>query len=60
MPLSQQAVAEFMTQILEKEVCFNPSQIVLTAGATPAIEMLSFCLADVGNAFLVPTPYYPG
>ncbi|KDP25569.1 hypothetical protein JCGZ_20725 [Jatropha curcas] len=54
------AVAGFMSQILENAVSFNPSQIVLTAGATPAIEMLSFCLADAGNAFLVPTPYHPG
>ncbi|KAF5478391.1 hypothetical protein F2P56_004953 [Juglans regia] len=53
------AVAEFMSQVMEKAVSFNPSQIVLTAGATPAIEILSFCLADTGNAFLVPTPYYP-
>lgn len=54
------AVAEFMSQVMEKAVSFNPDQIVLTAGATPAIEILSFCLADSGNAFLVPTPYYPG
>ncbi|EOY24537.1 ACC synthase 10 isoform 1 [Theobroma cacao] len=54
------AVAGFMAQVMEKAVSFNPSQIVLTAGATPAIEILSFCLADAGNAFLVPTPYYPG
>jgi len=44
---------------MKKSVFFNPSHIILTAGATPAIEMLSFCLADTGNAFLVPTPYYP-
>ncbi|GLU05681.1 hypothetical protein SLE2022_227660 [Rubroshorea leprosula] len=54
------AVAEFMSQVMEKVVSFNPNQIVLTAGATSAIEILSFCLADSGNAFLVPTPYYPG
>ncbi|KAK4558019.1 hypothetical protein RGQ29_007680 [Quercus rubra] len=53
------AVAGFMSQVMKKSVFFNPSQIILTAGATPAIEMLSFCLADTGNAFLVPTPYYP-
>nr|QEI21532.1 aminocyclopropane-1-carboxylic acid synthase [Litchi chinensis] len=53
------AVAGFMSQVMEKEASFNPLQIVLTAGATPAIEILSFCLADSGNAFLVPTPYYP-
>ncbi|XP_012476006.1 probable aminotransferase ACS10 [Gossypium raimondii] len=54
------AVAGFMSQVMENAVSFNPSQIVPTAGATPAIEILSFCLADTGNAFLVPTPYYPG
>ncbi|KAJ1416061.1 Pyridoxal phosphate-dependent transferase, major domain [Sesbania bispinosa] len=54
------AVAGFMSQVLEKPVFFNPSQMVLTAGATPAIEILSFCLADNGNAFLVPTPHSPG
>ncbi|XP_050226664.1 probable aminotransferase ACS10 [Mercurialis annua] len=53
------AVADFMSEIMKRDYSFNPSQIVLTAGATPAIEMLSFCLADAGNAFLVPTPYCP-
>ncbi|GMQ05144.1 hypothetical protein CsSME_00050284 [Camellia sinensis var. sinensis] len=43
---------------MKGSVSFNPSQIILTAGATPAIETLSFCLADAGNAFLVPSPYY--
>lgn len=54
------AVAGFMSQIMENAVSFDPSLMLLTAGANPAIEMLSFCLADSGNAFLVPTPYYPG
>ncbi|CAI9759429.1 unnamed protein product [Fraxinus pennsylvanica] len=52
-------VAGFMSQVIEKPMFFNPAQIVLTAGATPAIEILSFCLADPGNAFLAPSPYYP-
>ncbi|BBG98264.1 1-amino-cyclopropane-1-carboxylate synthase 12, partial [Prunus dulcis] len=54
------AMASFMSQVMRKSVSFDPSQIVLTSGATPAVEILSFCLADHGNAFLVPTPYYPG
>nr|ABY55589.1 1-aminocyclopropane-1-carboxylate synthase [Rosa hybrid cultivar] len=53
------AVAGFMSKAIGNSVTYNPSQIVLTAGATPAIEILSFCLADSGNAFLVPAPYYP-
>lgn len=54
------AVAGFMSQVMENPVLFNPSQVVLTTGATPALEILSFCLADSGNAFLVPTPHSPG
>ncbi|URD92929.1 Aminotransferase [Musa troglodytarum] len=54
------AVAEFIGQVMQGSVSFHPSQIVLTAGASPAVEILSFCLADPGNAFLVPSPYYPG
>ncbi|GMN32475.1 hypothetical protein TIFTF001_003692 [Ficus carica] len=54
------AVAGFMSQVMGNSVSFTPSQIILTAGASPAIEMLSFCLADSGNAFLVPTPCSPG
>lgn len=53
------AMGEFMSQAVERSVSFSPSQMVLTGGATPALEILSFCLADPGNAFLVPSPYYP-
>lgn len=51
-------MAGFMSEMMDKSVSFNPSQMVLTAGASSAIEMLSFCLADTGNAFLVPSPYH--
>lgn len=54
------AMAGFMSQVMGKNVSFDPSQIVLTSGATPAIEILCFALADQGNAFLIPAPYYPG
>ncbi|MBA0703363.1 hypothetical protein Golax_015690 [Gossypium laxum] len=39
---------------------FRQVPIVLTAGATAANELLTFILADPGDALLVPTPYYPG
>ncbi|GAB2265329.1 hypothetical protein Dimus_000393 [Dionaea muscipula] len=54
------AMTDFMSQVMGKEVTFDPSQVVLTCGATPAVEILLFCLADPGNAFLIPAPYYPG
>lgn len=55
-----QALAGFMRQTMHGSVSFDPSQMVITCGATPAMEILSFCIADPGNAFLVPSPYYPG
>lgn len=41
-------------------VTFNPDRIVMSGGATGAHEVTAFCLADPGDAFLVPIPYYPG
>lgn len=55
-----QALVEFMAEIRGNKVTFNPDNIVLTAGATSANETLMFCLAEAGDAFLLPTPYYPG
>ncbi|KAA8534873.1 hypothetical protein F0562_029911 [Nyssa sinensis] len=47
-------------QIRGGKVKFNPERVVITAGATAANELLTFILADPGDALLVPTPYYPG
>lgn len=52
-------VAGFMSQVVGKPIFSNPAQIVLTAGAAPAMEILIFSIADPGNAFLVPSPYCP-
>ncbi|ESQ43376.1 hypothetical protein EUTSA_v10013322mg [Eutrema salsugineum] len=54
------AFADFMSRIMGGNLSFDPSKMVVTAGGTPAIEVLAFCLADHGNAFLIPSPYYPG
>ncbi|EOA40172.1 hypothetical protein CARUB_v10008889mg [Capsella rubella] len=53
-------VTRLMSEATKNAVTFDPSQLVLTSGAASAIEILSFCLADSGNAFLVPTPCSPG
>ncbi|GMN31919.1 hypothetical protein TIFTF001_003453 [Ficus carica] len=55
-----QAVAKFMGQVRGNRVTFDPDRIVMSGGATGAHEMVTFCLADPGEAFLVPVPYYPG
>ncbi|XP_011078511.1 1-aminocyclopropane-1-carboxylate synthase 3-like [Sesamum indicum] len=60
MPVFKKELAEYMAAIRQDRVRFDPNNIVLTAGATSANEALMFCLAEAGEAFLVPTPYYPG
>ncbi|KAL2547905.1 1-aminocyclopropane-1-carboxylate synthase 7 [Forsythia ovata] len=56
----RKAMASFMEQIRGGRAKFNPERIVITAGATAANELLTFILADPGDALLIPTPYYPG
>ncbi|PIA34285.1 hypothetical protein AQUCO_03800106v1 [Aquilegia coerulea] len=53
------AVAKFMGRTRGNKVTFDPNNIVMSGGATGAAETISFCIADPGDAFLVPTPYYP-
>nr|BCS80017.1 1-aminocyclopropane-1-carboxylic acid synthase [Delphinium grandiflorum] len=53
------AVAKFMARTRGNKVTFNPDNIVMSGGATGAAETISFCIADPGDAFLVPSPYYP-
>ncbi|XP_057768316.1 1-aminocyclopropane-1-carboxylate synthase 7-like [Salvia miltiorrhiza] len=56
----RKAMASFMEQIRGGRAKFNPERVVITAGATAANELLTFIIADPGDALLVPTPYYPG
>ncbi|KAL3526919.1 hypothetical protein ACH5RR_011575 [Cinchona calisaya] len=60
LPAFKKALAQFMEEIRGNKVTFDSNKLVLTAGATSANETLMFCLADRGDAFLLPTPYYPG
>lgn len=55
-----QGIAKFMEKTRNGRVKFDPKRVVMAGGATGANENLIRCLADPGNAFLVPTPYYPG
>lgn len=60
LPSFKKALVDFMAEIRGNKVTFDPNHIVLTAGSTSANETLMFCLAEQGDAFLLPTPYYPG
>ncbi|KAG5018459.1 hypothetical protein JHK82_014403 [Glycine max] len=60
LPALKNELVDFMAKIRENGIKFASEKLVLTAGATPANEILMFCLADPGEAFILPTPYYPG
>nr|TKW06114.1 hypothetical protein SEVIR_7G220500v2 [Setaria viridis] len=51
-------MAKFMGQVRGGKVTFDPDRVVMSGGATGAQDTLAFCLADPGDAYLVPTPYY--
>ncbi|CAH1419317.1 unnamed protein product [Lactuca virosa] len=55
----RKSIADFMGRVRGNRVKFDPDRIVMGGGATGASESLMFCLADPGDGFLVPTPYYP-
>lgn len=54
-----QGIAKLMEKVRGGRVKFDPNRVVMSGGGTGAQETLAFCLADPGDAFLVPTPYYP-
>ncbi|XAR70254.1 1-aminocyclopropane-1-carboxylate synthase [Bertholletia excelsa] len=60
LPRFREGIAKFMAKVRADRVTFDPDRIVMSGGATGAQETLAFCLADRGDAFLVPTPYYAG
>ncbi|CAK8568402.1 unnamed protein product [Lathyrus sativus] len=60
LPVFKNELVEFMAKIRGNEIKFDSNNLVLTAGATSANEILMFCLANPGEAFILPTPYYPG
>ncbi|GJW68450.1 1-aminocyclopropane-1-carboxylate synthase-like protein [Tanacetum coccineum] len=59
LPEFRKAIAKFMAKARGNKVTFDPERIVMGGGATGASESLMFCLADQGDGFLVPSPYYP-
>ncbi|KAJ6808037.1 1-aminocyclopropane-1-carboxylate synthase-like [Iris pallida] len=60
LPAFRVAMAKFMEKVRGGSVRFDPDRIIMSGGATGAQELIAFCLADPGDAFLIPTPYYPG
>ncbi|KAI9110092.1 hypothetical protein K1719_019133 [Acacia pycnantha] len=59
LPSFRKGVANLMSKVRGGRVKFDPDRIVMSGGVTGANEMIMFCLADPGDAFLIPAPYYP-
>ncbi|KAK1376817.1 1-aminocyclopropane-1-carboxylate synthase [Heracleum sosnowskyi] len=59
LPQFRNAIASFMGRVRGNRVSFDPDRVVMAGGATGANELIIFCLANPGDAFLVPSPYYP-
>nr|BAB33423.1 ACC synthase [Pisum sativum] len=59
LPEFKNAVANLMSKVRGGRVRFDPDRLLMSGGATGANELIMFCLADPGDAFLVPSPYYP-
>ncbi|KAK7374328.1 hypothetical protein VNO80_07756 [Phaseolus coccineus] len=59
LPEFRNALANLMSKVRGGRVRFDPDRIVMGGGATGANELIMFCLANRGDAFLVPSPYYP-
>ncbi|KHN00092.1 1-aminocyclopropane-1-carboxylate synthase 1 [Glycine soja] len=55
LPEFRNAVANFMSEVRGGRVRFDPDRILMSGGATRAHEVIMFCLADAGDAFLVPS-----
>ncbi|KAK4425170.1 1-aminocyclopropane-1-carboxylate synthase 2 [Sesamum alatum] len=60
LPEFRHGVAKIMKKVRGGKVNFDPDRIVMAGGVRGAMEMVMFCLADPGDAFLVPSPWYPG
>lgn len=56
--LELKAIANFMGKARGGRVTFDPERVVMSGGATGANETIMFCLADPGDVFLIPSPYY--
>ncbi|KAJ8427357.1 hypothetical protein Cgig2_000486 [Carnegiea gigantea] len=59
LPEFRRAIAKFMGKVRDERVIFDPNRIVMSGGATGANETIIFCLANPGDVFLIPSPYYP-
>jgi DNA-binding transcriptional MocR family regulator len=51
------ALADLMNRFMGGNC--NPENLVVTAGASSALDHLFFCLCEAGDGIILPSPYYP-
>lgn len=54
----RQAMADYTKDMLKLSRDLDPEGMIVGAGCNAVLENLCFCLAEAGDAVLIPTPYY--
>lgn len=57
-PELRDAMANYLQRLLKLPKSLDQDGIVMGAGCNAVLENLCFCLAERGDAVLIPTPYY--
>jgi aspartate/methionine/tyrosine aminotransferase len=57
-PSFRAELARFLARLQDVDV--DPGDLVVLAGAGPALEMLAYALCDPGEGIVVPAPYFAG
>mmetsp|Transcript_27759 Transcript_27759/g.39023 ORF Transcript_27759/g.39023 Transcript_27759/m.39023 type:complete len:531 (+) Transcript_27759:153-1745(+) len=57
-PQIRQAMANYLQRTLKLPKSLDEDGLVLGAGCNAVLENLCFCIAEQGDALLIPTPYY--
>ncbi|KAK7107683.1 1-aminocyclopropane-1-carboxylate synthase-like protein 1 isoform X2 [Littorina saxatilis] len=54
----REILADFLDARFLPRKKINPEELVVASGTTAILDTLAFCLADPGDYFMVPAPYY--
>jgi len=55
---TRRAMTRLFNRILSANYCFDEDCMIVGAGCNAVLENLAICLAEAGDAVLIPTPYY--
>ncbi|KAL8578076.1 hypothetical protein ACOMHN_055396 [Nucella lapillus] len=58
LPSFRQVVADFLNQRFNPLKAVDSEELIVASGTTALLDTLAFSLADPGDYFMIPTPYY--